>query len=106
MLLLFANSGGSSTPVTIVVPNLLGMAYADAVTTLENLGLSPYANSSIFSDIYPMGQIAEQSPSAGIEVSVGEQVFLTISLGPNLTQYSLPKDRTVLVGKVNRKVVC
>ncbi|MFA7297767.1 MAG: helix-turn-helix domain-containing protein, partial [Dehalococcoidia bacterium] len=69
-----AASGG------IAVPNLVGVARADAQARLQDAGLTSVVV-EIASATVPAGQVASQQPAAGANLNRGENVTLIVSRG-------------------------
>ncbi|NUQ89366.1 MAG: serine/threonine protein kinase [Glycomyces artemisiae] len=81
----------SGTPVTVYVsdgmppldvPDVVGLAQADATTALEAEGLVVGAVSQRHSDTIPEGSVIEQSPGADAPAGPGDTVDLVVSSGP------------------------
>ncbi len=66
----------------IPVPDVVGMAQAEAETALADAGLIVGAVSDQYSDAAPEGHVLSQAPAAGTEVAPGSAVDLVVSLGP------------------------
>jgi serine/threonine-protein kinase len=64
------------------VPDLVGVARADAENAISSLGLSARISGSEFSDTLPAGAVISQSPVGGSAIDQGSQVSLTLSSGP------------------------
>jgi serine/threonine-protein kinase len=71
----------SSGEEQVAVPVLIGQTRAEAAATLERNGLVLGRVTSEASD-QPAGEVISTNPSAGVEVGVGSQVDLVLSLGP------------------------
>ena len=71
----------SSGTEQVAVPVLIGQTRAEATATLQAVGLQLGAVSSEPSD-RPAGEVISTNPSAGVQVGVGSQVDLVLSLGP------------------------
>ena len=75
-----AAAGGAAASGAIAVPNLVGVARADAQARLQDAGLTSVvveiANATV-----PAGQVASQQPAAGASVGRGENVTLIVSRG-------------------------
>ncbi len=74
-----AASGGAAAG-GIAVPNLVGVARADAQARLQDAGLTSVVV-EIASTTVPAGQVASQQPAAGASVARGENVTLIVSRG-------------------------
>ncbi|MBR1757142.1 MAG: Stk1 family PASTA domain-containing Ser/Thr kinase [Lachnospiraceae bacterium] len=72
-----------TTEEEIVVPsNILGVDYAVAKITLENMGLVVEQTEDEYSDTYEQGQVMKSDPAAGEVLHPGDLVRLTVSAGP------------------------
>ncbi len=71
--------------VRIKVPNVSKLNYQEAIDELEDLGLEPIIQDSVYSGDFKKMAITEQSPLPGREVKEGRKVYLTIN--------SLPKPK-------------
>lgn len=69
-----------AAPADVVVPELVGLASADARSTLDDLGLT-YRLISRTSD-QPAGTVIDTDPPAGQEVPAGARVTLVIASAP------------------------
>lgn len=71
------------TMETVVIPNVVGLLFDDAVDTLhaksEDLNVT-YKEE--YSDTYEKGMVMEQYPNQGVEVETESDVKLVVSLGP------------------------
>lgn len=79
---------------TFVLPNFIGAtrSWAESTLTVHNL---KYNITEEYSSDYPSGQVIDQHPQVGEEVSEGSTVNLMISKG--VDPESLPKEKTVEV---------
>lgn len=71
-------------PKTEGMLNLIGQDYEVAQEKLIALGLELYIDideATEYSEDYPAGVVIAQTPAYGAELSVGDSVFLTISIG-------------------------
>ena len=71
---------GATAP-TVSVPNVVGLAAADAETAITDAGLTFTAVEEI-SDTVPLGDVIAQDPVGGTDVTPGSDVTLTVSSGP------------------------
>ena len=75
----------SSGKPTVAVPTLAGAAsgqsFASAQSALQAVGLSA-VESDQFSDTVPKGQVIGTTPAAGAQATVGSQITVLISKGP------------------------
>ena len=69
----------STGPPQVEVPNVVGMSYEEAVSTLENLNLRA-RRQNVFSE-RPAGEVVRQNPPAGETVIEGSIVRLRVSEG-------------------------
>jgi serine/threonine-protein kinase len=74
----------SAGPKPRTVPTLAGQPYAQAVTVLQQLGLTAARGPDAFSDTVPIGQVVGTSPAAGASVARGATVAITVSKGPDM----------------------
>ena len=86
-IILYVSSGKEIKPVT--VPNFVGMSEEKATEEAQKLGLVVGASSSEYSD-KPAGTVIRQSISATTEAKTGDNIYFTISLGPNSTMVDVP----------------
>ena len=86
-VIIYISSGREIKPVT--VPNFLGMTEEKANLEAQKLGLVVGASSSEYSD-KPAGTVIRQSISATTEAKTGDNIYFTISLGPNNTMVDVP----------------
>jgi YD repeat-containing protein len=82
--------GGSSVdlvvslgPITVPVPDVAGLAQADAEAALIAAGLSAGTITQQPSDTVPAGNVISQDPPAGTSVAEGSSVDLVVSIGAN-----------------------
>ncbi len=75
-----AISTGPPIPTLVEVPDLLGVAGAEAVSRLKTVGLVAKPRSAFSSK--PKGTVVAQAPASGTRVKVGAIVLLTTSKGP------------------------
>jgi len=66
----------------VQIPDLKGMAVADAGQKAAGLGLTLQVENHLYSADVPAGRVANQSPAPGTLVRRGWRVWLTESLGP------------------------
>ena len=86
-VIIYISSGREIKPVT--VPNFVGMTEEKANLEAQKLGLVVGASSSEYSD-KPAGTVIRQSISATTESKTGDNIYFTISLGPNNTTVDVP----------------
>jgi serine/threonine-protein kinase len=70
----------SSGVAKFSAPNVLGLDQDTAEQTLQNKGLVPVVQEQASDQ--PAGKVFLQSPSAGVQVSAGDRVTITVSKGP------------------------
>ena len=73
-----------STPTTRTVPNVKGLAQADAETKITDAKLTVGSITQEFSDTVQAGKVISQSPSSGQSVTQNSAVNLVISRGPQM----------------------
>ena len=78
----------SSGPPLTLVPEVKGLAEADATATIAAAGLVVGATEQKTNATIPAGQAVKTEPAAGTEVQLGSAVTLTVSKGPK--QVSVP----------------
>ena len=71
----------SSGPSSITLPNVVGRNYADARSTLEQIGLLVSGSGLDSASTQPAGTVLSQSPSAGRTVPSGTTIQLRLSAG-------------------------
>lgn len=69
-------------PKTVDVPDVAGLALADAETAIADAGLTAGAVITTASDTVPVGHVISQDPAAGTSVAQGSSVDLVVSTGP------------------------
>jgi serine/threonine-protein kinase len=77
----------SKGPAPRVVPNITGLAVADATTILTNMQLTLSQGDQVFSDDVPLGAIVSQSVQEGTEVARGSDVQVVVSRGPDIVVF-------------------
>ena len=77
-LVVLFDSGLSTAPQMVQVPNLVGKVYA---TLPEYPDFEIKKNQEVHDDLVPAGQIISQEPAAGVEVAKGNDIYVTVSLG-------------------------
>jgi PASTA domain-containing protein len=71
-----------AAPVSVTVPNVVGLAQAAAQSALAGAGLSVGAVTTANSSTVPQGAVISQNPASGASVASGSAVALVVSLGP------------------------
>ena len=66
---------------TIVMPSLIGLSQADAVSSVQSLGVKDVTVVNAYSEAYAAGQVMLQSRDAGDRVTADTTITLTVSLG-------------------------
>jgi beta-lactam-binding protein with PASTA domain len=66
----------------VVVPDIQGLTEVDAIAALAKAKLVRGATFREYSDTVPAGEVAQQNPRQGVQVSSGTEVDLVVSLGP------------------------
>ena len=80
-------------PVTVAVPNVVGLTQAAAQSAIVGAGLTVGAITSANSATVPSGSVISQSPIGGASVVTGSAVAIVVSLGPAIGGPTV--DRTV-----------
>lgn len=70
----------SSGPESFAMPPVIGLSEDDAVATLEGAGLEVRTETAA-SDA-PEGEVIDQDPDAGTDVTAGDEVAILVSTGP------------------------
>jgi hypothetical protein len=79
----------SSGPPPVAVPDISGLAEADALAALEAAGLVAGERAESTDASVPSGRVISQDLAAGAEVAAGSAVAYTVSLGPPVEQRGL-----------------
>lgn len=66
----------------VVVPDLKGLSQADAEAAVTAAGLIVERILTVYSNDVPVGQVADQTPTAGTTVAHGTPVTISVSGGP------------------------
>jgi serine/threonine-protein kinase len=66
----------------VVVPDIRGLSEADGVAALATAKLVRGAKFEKYDDMVPAGEVIQQNPRPGVQVSSGTAVDLEVSLGP------------------------
>ena len=74
----------------MTVPDVTNMTQATAQSALTSAGLTMGEISQEYSNTVPAGYVISQSPVASASVTSGTAVYLTISLGPQVTIGQVP----------------
>ncbi|MFN8517973.1 MAG: PASTA domain-containing protein [Chloroflexota bacterium] len=85
------------TPAPVAVPDLRGVAEADALNQLLDLGLQPGERSERFHDSVAAGAVIRTDPEAGTELPPGTTVDYVVSLGVEPTPTPEPTPAPVAV---------
>ncbi len=81
------------TSPTVVVPDLTGVAEADAVNQLIDADLRPGTRSEVFDDGIPAGGLVSTDPAAGVEIVRGTLVDYVVSVRTRPRRRSRPPNR-------------
>lgn len=73
--------GGGSAP-ELLVPNLLGKTYEEIMENEQMREFKIREEEPEFSDLYEKDQVMEQRPLAGESIRSGDEIYITISKGP------------------------
>ncbi len=73
----------SVRPSSVAVPNVVGMEQVRAERAIQAEQLRVGRITREYSELYPPGVVAEQTPPAPTSVSVGRPIDLVVSLGPH-----------------------
>ena len=91
----------SKGPSAQMVPQITGKTAQEAITLLQNSGLTMSINARVVSADVPTGCIVWQQPAAGAECQPGDIVEVTISGGaayvPNLAEKTLTQAQELLM---------
>ena len=89
----------SSGPSSIVMPNLQGMTYQDAVTLLKTMGFQTSSERVLNGD-YPVDTIVSQVPAPNEKITKDSEISLTVSGGkitvPKVSGMTLSEAETLL----------
>jgi len=66
----------------VYMPDLSGMTRAEAEAAVEAAGLHVGEVTEVFSDTVPAGYLTDQDPPAGLPMTAGSSVDITVSVGP------------------------
>lgn len=80
----------AGTPVTVTVPDVVGLTQSNAETAITNAGLVVGTISTASSDTVAAGDVISQNPLAGTSVAQGSAVNLVVSTGPAATTVTTP----------------
>src|SRR6185295_17533209 len=79
-----------AAPVSIAVPNVVGLTQAVASSTITTAGLTVGAITTANSATVPAGQVISQNPASGASVTSGSAVALVVSAGPAPVSIAVP----------------
>lgn len=79
----------SAKQSTVKVPDVVGLTSADARTAIESAGLVE-RTATEYSDTVPAGNVIDQTPASGSNVTPGSAVTVSISLGARNANVTLP----------------
>ena len=69
----------------VLVPNIIGKTYYEAIRILDDAGLQPAKDIQEASSDAPKGEIVAQSPQANFRIKYYQPVHITVSIGAELT---------------------
>ena len=69
----------------VLVPNITGKTYYEAIRILDDAGLQPAKDIQEASSDAPKGEIVAQSPQANFRIKSYQPVHITVSIGAELT---------------------
>ncbi len=78
-------------PDPVAVPDVIGMAEAEAVAAIEAADLAVGALTQDYSDTVPEGHVISQDPAGGAQVLPGSAVNLLVSRGPEPDPVAVPE---------------
>lgn len=85
------SSDGKEEATGLELPNVVNMPYAEAVATLNKKGFKNIEKVQISSTTVEKGNVVEQTPSAGSNVSKDDTIILSVSTGAEIVQVTVPK---------------
>lgn len=91
---LYVNHGG-----TLIVPNVTGLAVADAKNALAGAGLQPVEAETRPDPDLPVGTVTYQNPPAQTIVKHGRRIYLTVSGGEVLVEVPQLRGRSMREAK-------
>ena len=71
-------------PRDLPVPNVIGLAYSDAVRQLEQVGFVAERGEQRFHNAAPRGSVLDQQPAPGTDETAGTRVLLIVSAGQRI----------------------
>ncbi len=84
----------------VKIPNVKKLNYLEAIKTLENVGLEPIIQDSVYTGDFKKMSITEQDPDPGQEVKEGRKIYLTInSLAKPKVRMPKLKDNSINLAK-------
>jgi len=75
----------------LTTPNVIGINRDEAVSVLDNLGVSHTFLTPRYSDVADVGTVINQSPPPGAPIALGEAVELVASAGPLTDSVEMPQ---------------
>ena len=81
----------------ITVPNLVGSIYAETNAYADGITVVPERVIYKYDDSVAKGKIISQTPTAGVKLEdvTGVEIVLTVSLGPEMADFSIPAEHRV-----------
>ena len=86
-LVVLLSGGMNAKPEMVEVPNLVGKIYEDLP---EYADINIKKDKDVHDEEIPAGQIISQEPEAGVEIEKNKDVYVTISLGKEMTMVFMP----------------
>lgn len=93
----------SKGPRPIQVPELSGLALAEAKAALKDVGLAPVAV-EVYSDAVRAGRVVSTSPDASLTAPEGSEVKIFVSIGPEFEKVRMPDVRNLSVAAARAKL--
>ena len=80
----FVVSSGTAPPTNVLVPNVVNLTQAAAITAIQGVALTVGTITQATSATVPAGSVISQNPAAGINVAIGSPVSFVVSTGASL----------------------
>ncbi len=87
VIFLIALFGGGVSAELVKVPNLVGEHYD---TLPEYADFEIKLNEEVYNDQYAAGMVIDQRPKAEDKVAKGTEIFVTVSMGPQVVKVPMP----------------